>query len=73
MKVIRPHDPRWQEYYASEAQALWKCLDETVLEIHHIGNTAIPGRVAMPVIDILLETRALDAIDERAPALEKIG
>jgi GrpB-like predicted nucleotidyltransferase (UPF0157 family) len=73
MKVIRPHDPRWKDLFAREAELLRTCLGEAVLEIQHIGSTAIPGIVAKPIIDILVEARSLDDIDAHATAMEEIG
>lgn len=73
MKVIRPHDPRWKDIFAAEAQALRTQLGEVALRIQHIGSTAIPGIVAKPIIDIVVEVSSLEEIDARAPAMEKIG
>lgn len=73
MKVIRAHDQRWKDHFKDEARALRACLGETVLEIHHIGSTAVPGIMAKPVIDILVEMRSLDAVDARVSAMEEIG
>jgi len=73
MKVIRPHDPHWKDFFAEEAQALRICLGTAALEIQHIGSTAIPGIVAKPIIDILVEARSLEEIDAHAPALRVNG
>src|SRR5688572_22942876 len=73
MKVIRPHDPRWKDLFAAEAELLRTCLGATALDIQHIGSTAIPGIVAKPVIDVLVEARSLEDIDAHAMAMEEIG
>lgn len=73
MKVIRPHDRRWSEFFAGEALVLKTCLGAAALEIQHIGSTAIPGIMAKPIVDALVEARSLDEVDAHTPALEKIG
>jgi GrpB-like predicted nucleotidyltransferase (UPF0157 family) len=73
MKVIRPYDPRWKDFFAAEARVLRTCLGETALDIQHIGSTAIAGIAAKPIIDILVETRSLEESDARAQAMEEAG
>ncbi len=72
-KVIRPHDPRWKLDFESEAQLLREQLGKTLVRLHHIGSTAIPGIVAKPIVDILVEATSLAGVDERAFALEAAG
>ncbi|WP_018968629.1 GrpB family protein [Rubritalea marina] len=58
-----PYDPAWTHAFASEKQRL---IDLDILgldAIHHIGSTAVPGITAKPVIDILLEVRALELLE----------
>ncbi len=60
---LTAHQDCWAEWYAEEADALRKLLPGGHgLRIHHIGSTAIPGIWAKPVIDILLEAPAPDAM-----------
>ena len=40
---------------------------------YHIGSTAIPGIMAKPVIDILLEVKSIDKIDELDKEFEGLG
>ena len=67
------HDPHWAAAFAHEAVAIRLALAEPRLVIHHIGSTSVPGLIAKPVIDMLLETRWLDDLDERTATLEQIG
>ena len=50
--VIAAYDPAWPQVFAGEAQAIQQALGETLVEIEHVGSTAIPGLAAKPVIDI---------------------
>jgi GrpB-like predicted nucleotidyltransferase (UPF0157 family) len=51
--VLEPHDPHWADLFDEEREAL-KRVGRGILEIHHIGSTAIPGIAAKPIIDMLV-------------------
>ena len=58
---LTPHDTNWIDYYESEKESIIKSIGpEKVVRINHIGSTAVPGLIAKPTVDILLE------IDENA-------
>ncbi|MCQ2397671.1 MAG: GrpB family protein, partial [Lentisphaeria bacterium] len=61
--VLSEYDPAWPVWYAEEAEALKGLLDFSLLRIRHIGSTSVPGLVAKPTVDILLEIA-----DEALPA-----
>ena len=71
--VVVPHDPDWAEEFAVEARSIRSKLGAVVVEVHHIGSTAIPGTPAKPIIDMLLEVGSLDALDAATSALEELG
>jgi len=71
--VLVPHDPAWAEEFGREAGAIAAALGDVLLEVHHIGSTAIPRIVAKPVIDILAVVTAAGPLDGRAPRLEALG
>jgi GrpB-like predicted nucleotidyltransferase (UPF0157 family) len=50
-----------------------EALGESLVVIHHIGSTAIPGIHAKPVIDMLAVASDLAAVDERAERMRRIG
>ncbi len=53
---LRPHDPRWQAWYDEEAGDLRSLFGEQVARLSHIGSTSVPGLLAKPIVDLLLET-----------------
>ncbi|MDM7924767.1 MAG: GrpB family protein [bacterium] len=57
------HSPVWSKSFHEEADRLRALLESEVLAVHHIGSTAIPDICAKPIIDILVEVRAIDRID----------
>jgi GrpB-like predicted nucleotidyltransferase (UPF0157 family) len=75
MRRIRvvPYDPRWPEAFAAEAAAVATALGGNLLEIHHVGSTAIPGIYAKPVIDMLAAVSDIALIDRDAARMAALG
>ncbi|WP_199326763.1 GrpB family protein [Nostoc sp. FACHB-888] len=71
---IVEYDPRWQTLFAQEAERIWQVLgNDLVVEIEHIGSTAVPGMAAKPVIDIMVGVRSLVNAKSTVPILESLG
>lgn len=68
-----PSDPTWLDDYARLAVRIREALGEAVLDLAHVGSTAVPGLAAKPVIDI--DLTVADSADEDAwlPPLERAG
>ena len=70
---VVPHDSRWAGEYLKEAERIKHVFGEELLEIHHIGSTAIPGIYAKPIIDFLVGVKDILRVDSFNPAMEKLG
>ena len=53
--VMSTHQPLWKEWAAEEILSLSTLLADYSPVINHIGSTAVPGIMAKPIIDILVE------------------
>ena len=54
--ILSEYDPAWREWYSEEKEKLLRLIGgDRIVRITHIGSTAVPGLVAKPTIDILLE------------------
>ncbi len=72
---VRLHDytPRWAELYALEAQRIRVVLGTIMVDVQHVGSTAVPGLKAKPILDIAVGVpRLADALQCQAP-LETLG
>ena len=67
------YDPQWPRVFEKEAEQIRLALGDRALRLEHVGSTSIPGLMAKPIIDIVLEVA--DSSDEAAyvPALEAAG
>ena len=72
---IAPYDPRWPKKFEEERQHLRSCLPpELIGRIEHFGSTAVPGLLAKPIVDILVEVSSLEETKKRiVPILEAQG
>ena len=54
--VLRDHNPQYSQWYREEAAALTQAIGlDAIARMEHIGSTAVPGLLAKPTVDILLE------------------
>jgi GrpB-like predicted nucleotidyltransferase (UPF0157 family) len=70
---IVSYNPNWKEIYKEESKKIKNVLSDIIVDIHHIGSTAIPGIKAKPVIDILVEVKDIEAVDRYNNKMEELG
>lgn len=73
MIEVVPYDPRWQKEYIEESRKIRDILNCEIVEIHHIGSTAIPGIYAKPIIDILIVVKDIENIDKYNEKMHGLG
>jgi len=65
--LLEEYNPKWPKMAIDEIEYLKKLLPhEHILDIQHVGSTAIPGMVAKPIIDIQIAVDSLVAAKEFA-------
>jgi len=68
--AVVPYDPRWPQMFREEKKHLLSCLPRPpVRRIEHFGSTAIPGLVAKPIVDMVVEVTSLDDTRRKIPAI----
>ena len=70
---VRPYDERWQSIFEEEVHNIHNILGAEIIEIHHIGSTAVNGLQAKPVIDIMPVVKEIGKVDEFNKAMTAIG
>lgn len=56
-----------------EAEKIKEILKEEIIEIHHIGSTAIPGLKSKPIIDIMPIVKDIENINKYNEKMFEIG
>ncbi len=59
--ILKPYDPNWKKFAKAEIASIMSYVDLPVVDIKHLGSTAIEGMLAKPIIDIFI---ALDSMHE---------
>ena len=59
---IVEHRPEWQSAFETEASELLACIGDIVVDIQHIGSTAIADVPAKPILDVAIAVAAREAI-----------
>ncbi len=56
--ILSEYDPVWRNNYIRERVVVKEAVGpQNIVRINHIGSTAVPGLVAKPTIDILVEIK----------------
>lgn len=68
--AVVPYDSRWPSIFHEEKQHLLSCLPPTLIRrIEHFGSTAVPGLMAKPIVDMLIEVTSLDETRREIPPI----
>lgn len=70
---LAPYSADWQVIAQHETLRLIQALKGLIIEVHHIGSTAIPGIHAKPIIDLMPVVRGLGELDEEESVFRHFG
>lgn len=70
-----PYNPKWSEIFKKEKKILQKGLGKMIIDIQHVGSTAIPKLPAKPIIDIAVAVSDLSGkkVAKYIEPLKKLG
>jgi len=69
--LLVPHDDNWAIEYQITQNELREILGDNIIEICHVGSTAIKGIVAKPILDIAVVVKSIEAIN--FAGMESVG
>lgn len=58
------YDPQWDIKYTEESEKIKDVLGDELVEIHHIGSTAVAGLKAKPIIDMMPVVKDINKVDD---------
>lgn len=68
-----PHNPGWDKLFQAEKAKLLVALGELVVDIQHVGSTAIPTIPAKPIVDIAVLVKSLEKVKGYVGKMEALG
>lgn len=72
--ILKEHNPAYKQWYFVEKENILNCLHGIdVVRINHIGSSAVPGLIAKPTVDILLEVDRSCDVDQLKNCLINAG
>jgi len=70
---VVPHNSLWKNHFLREANKINNIMKAEIVNIHHIGSTSIPGIYAKPIIDILVEVKDINKVDNYYEEVKGLG
>ena len=67
------HCPEWAALGVEACRAVRKACGELLVDVQHVGSTAVPGLPAKPILDIAAAVRTLDSMPQLEGRLAAIG
>jgi GrpB-like predicted nucleotidyltransferase (UPF0157 family) len=67
------YNPQWPALFQKETELILPLLAKELIQIHHIGSTAVPGLKAKPIIDIMLTVKNVTGLDTYDNKMSSIG
>jgi GrpB-like predicted nucleotidyltransferase (UPF0157 family) len=71
--VLRPYDPSWPGIFATERLRLMAIFPEELIDVQHVGSTAVPGLQAKPIVDILAGVKSMAVAESLVARLCESG
>ncbi len=70
---LSPYQTIWAQLYEEEKKRLEKVIGRGVLDIQHIGSTAVPNLKAKPILDIGIAVKNFEEAFALIFPIEKLG
>jgi GrpB-like predicted nucleotidyltransferase (UPF0157 family) len=67
---LADYDETWPARAMREVARVEPFFGGNLVQIHHIGSTAVPGLIAKPIIDLLPEVRSTSQLDNACSGFE---
>ncbi|TBL78932.1 GrpB family protein [Paenibacillus thalictri] len=71
--VVTDHRDHWKQLFSEESRRIKHIFGNELIDIHHIGSTAVPGLKAKPIIDIMPVVRNIAKVDSFNDQMAGLG
>jgi len=62
--ALTPYHKEWKELFIQEKALLESLIGKYIVDIQHIGSTAIEGIAAKPMLDVLIGVRSMNDVKQ---------
>lgn len=70
---LLPYDPDWVREFSEVKARITPIYGNNLLDIQHVGSTAVPGMLAKPQIDVCVIVESIDEVTNIRPDFEALG
>ncbi len=67
------YNKQWTVLFEDEALKIRKILGKELIDVHHIGSTAVENLMAKPIIDIMPVVKEISRVDNYNSKFEDLG
>src|SRR5215813_8176978 len=71
--MLSSHDPNWFAEFAALKAVYSGALGNLIVDIEHVGSTAVPDLLAKPIIDIDIVMRGYSDLPKIVRVLRSLG
>lgn len=71
--MVTDYDKKWVQLFHEEAVKIRAILQDEIVDIHHIGSTAVPDLQAKPIIDIMPTVKDIEKVDTFNEKMVEMG
>ena len=72
VKVV-DYDPGWASRYEAEADAVRRAVGDLIVDVQHVGSTAVQDLCAKPIVDIAVAVNTFNVMGTLVGCLTSIG
>jgi GrpB-like predicted nucleotidyltransferase (UPF0157 family) len=67
------YDPRWRQEFAQTRSSVLFSGEGWIVDVQHIGGTALPGLISRPIVDCAVAVASLSDLDEASERIEGLN
>ncbi|MBS4196722.1 GrpB family protein [Bacillus sp. FJAT-49870] len=71
--IVVDYDENWPKLFKKEAGKIREVLKYELVDIYHIGSTAVPNLMAKPIIDMMPIVKNIEVVDQFNSKMREIG
>ena len=67
------YSTQWPHLYQQEKDKLLSLLDDDIVDIQHIGSTAVPHIQSKPIVDLMVMLKSIKVVPQYLAQLQELG